>query len=115
MQLGSLDKGQCPHETLFHAVPGCCKGFQQCLIALECLKSRSPSCPTLLEALPTPWDSAEQCSMGTLYLVPRSKIASSGPTFNNLANLTLLIFKIGTMVLTQLPGSLYTRLNSVVS
>ena len=29
----SWDKGQCPHGALFHAVPGCCKCFQQCRIA----------------------------------------------------------------------------------
>ena len=74
------DKGQCPHGALFHAVPGCCKCFQQCRIAPKCLDSRSPSYPTLLEALATPWDSVEQCSMGTLSLVPKSKVASSGPT-----------------------------------
>ena len=34
-------------------------------------------------ALATPWDSVEQCSIGTLSLVPRSKVASSGPTFND--------------------------------
>ena len=56
------DKGQCPHGTLFHAVPGCCKSFQQCLIAPKFPKSRSPSYQTLLEALATPWDSVEQCS-----------------------------------------------------
>ena len=59
MQLCPL--GQCPHGALFHAVPGCCKCFQQCRIAPKC-----PSYPTLLEALATPWDSVEQCSMGTL-------------------------------------------------
>ena len=36
---------------------------------------------TLLAALATPCDSVEQCSMGTLSLVPRSKVASSGPSF----------------------------------
>ena len=83
IQLCSWDKGQCPHGALFHAVPGCCKCFQQCQRAPKCPNSRSPSYPTLLEALATPWDSVEQCSMGTLSLVPRSKVASSGPTFNN--------------------------------
>ena len=39
--------------------------------------------PTLVEALATPWDSVEQCSMGTLSLVPRSKVASSGPTLTH--------------------------------
>ena len=28
-----LDKGQCSHGALFHAVPGCCKCSQQCRIA----------------------------------------------------------------------------------
>ena len=41
--------------------------------------SHSYSYPTLLEALATPWDSRQQCSMGTLSLVPRRKVASSGP------------------------------------
>ena len=74
------DKGQCPHRALSHTVPGCCKCFQQCRIAPKCPNSRSPSYPTLLEALATPWDSVGQCSMGTLSLVPRSKVASSGQT-----------------------------------
>ena len=69
------DKGQCPHGT------GCSKCFQHYLIAPKCPKSRSPSYPILLEALATPWDSVEKCSMGTLSLVPRIKVASSGPTF----------------------------------
>ena len=56
------------------------KWFQQCRISSKCSNSHSPSYPTLLEALSTPWDSVEQCSMGTLSLVPRSKVASSGPT-----------------------------------
>ena len=78
------DKGQCPHGALLHAVPGCCKCFQQCRVAPKCPNSRSPSYPTLFEALATPWDSVEQCPMGTLSLVPRSKVASSGRTFKKL-------------------------------
>ena len=74
------DMGQCPHGALLHAVPGCCKCFQQCRIAPKCPNSRSPSYPTLLEALATPWDSVQQCSVGTLSHVPKSKVASSGPT-----------------------------------
>ena len=54
------DKGQCPHGALFHAVSGCCKCFQQCRIALKCPNSRSPSYPTLLEVLSTPWDRVGQ-------------------------------------------------------
>ena len=69
------DKGQCPQGALFHAVPGCCNCFQQCRVAPKC-----PSYPTLLEALATPWDSGDQCSLGTLSLVPRKKVPSSGPT-----------------------------------
>ena len=41
------------------------------------------SYPTLLKALATPWDSVEQCSMGTLSLVPRSKVALSRPTLSD--------------------------------
>ena len=62
----------------------------RCLRVLQVLPTMSDSSqvsqllhsryPTLLEALATPWDSVEQCSMGTLSLVPRSKVASSGPT-----------------------------------
>ena len=78
------DKGQCPHGALFHAVPGCCKCFQQCRIAPKCSNSRSPSYPTLLEALATPWHSVEQCSMGTLSLDPSSKVASSGQIFRQM-------------------------------
>ena len=59
MHFAPWDKGQCPHGALFHAVPGCCKGFQQCRIAPKYPNSRSPSYPTLLEALATPWDSVE--------------------------------------------------------
>ena len=68
------------HGALFHAVPGCCKCFQQCRIASKCPNSHSLSYPTLLEAFATAWDSVKQCSNGTLSLVPRSKVASSGPT-----------------------------------
>ena len=64
----------------FHAAPGCCKGFQQCLITPKSPDSRNPCYPTLLEALATHCDSMEQCSMGTLSLVLRNKVASSGPT-----------------------------------
>ena len=46
----------------------------------KCPMSRSPSYPTLLDALATPWDSVKQCSMGTLSLVPRTKVTSSGTT-----------------------------------
>ena len=81
--LAHWDKGQYPHGALFHVVPGagCCKCFQQCRIAPKCPNSRSPSYPTLLEALAIPWDSVEQCSIWTLSLVPRGKVASSGPTY----------------------------------
>ena len=74
------DKGQCPHGALFHAVPGCCKCFQQCRVARTARLGTLGSYPTLLEALATPWDSVEQCSMRTLPLVPSSKVASCGPT-----------------------------------
>ena len=60
------DKGQCPHGALFHAVPLCCKCFQQCQIAGIARVGTLVSYPTLLEALATPWESVEQCSMGTL-------------------------------------------------
>ena len=57
-----------------------------------------PHCPRVLQVLPTMSyssqvfqlsqsqlsDSVEQCSMGTLSLVPRSKVASSGPTLRRL-------------------------------
>ena len=76
------DKGQCPHEALFHAVPGCIKYFLQCRIDPKCQNSRMPSYLTLLEAFAAPWDSVEQCSMGTLSLVSRSKVASYGPTLS---------------------------------
>ena len=79
--LAHWDKGQCPHGTLFHAAQGYCKCFQQCHIAPKCPNSRTLSYPTLLEAFATPWDSVEQCSIGTLSLVPKRKVASSGPTF----------------------------------
>ena len=82
MQLCSWDKGQCPHGALFHAVPGCCKCFQQCQIARTARVGTIVSYPTLLKALATPWESVEQCSMGTQSFVPWRKVASSGPTFS---------------------------------
>ena len=42
--------------------------------------------PPLLEKFATPRDSEEQCSMGTLPLVPRSNVASSGPTLTITSN-----------------------------
>ena len=83
-QLFSLGQGTMSHGALFHAVPGCCKCFQQCRIAGSARVGTLGSYPTLLEALATPWDSVEQCSMGTLSLIPKRKVASSGPTFNPL-------------------------------
>ena len=83
MQLCSL--GQCPHAALFHAVPGCCRCFQQCRVAGTAKVGTLGSYQTLLETLATPWDSVKQCCMGALSLVPRSKVASSGPTFMELS------------------------------
>ena len=83
------DKGQCPHGTLFHAVPGCCKCFQQCRVAGTARVGILGSYPTLLEAFATPWDSVEQCSMGTLSLVP-----SSGTTLIKLLKFALYLNRI---------------------
>ena len=77
--LGTRDS--VPMEHCFHAVSGCCKCYQQCRIAWTERLGTLGSYPTLLEALATPWDCVEQCSMETLSLVPRRKVASSGPTF----------------------------------
>ena len=85
-ELFSLGQGTVsprPQGTLFHAVSGCCKCFQQCRIAGTARLETLGSYQTLLEAFATPWDSVEQCSMGTLSLVPRSKVASSGLTFRH--------------------------------
>ena len=57
------DKGQCPHGALLHAVPGCCKCSQQLRAIRHCWKHLQHS-----------------GTMGTLSLVSRSKVASSGPT-----------------------------------
>ena len=54
------DKRECPHGALFHAVPGCCKCFQQSWIAGTARVGTLGSSLTLLEALATTWDSVEQ-------------------------------------------------------
>ena len=72
--LGSWNKGQCPHGLLFQAVPGCCKCFQQCRIAGTARLGTLLSYQILLEALATPYDCVEQCSMGILaVLCPKEK------------------------------------------
>ena len=48
------DRGQCPNGPLFHAVPGCCKCFQQCQIAPKFPNSRSPSYPGPRSSMPAP-------------------------------------------------------------
>ena len=83
MQLCPWDKGQCPHGALSHAVPGCCKCFQQCRIAGTARLGTLVSYPTLLETLATPWDSVEQCSVGTLSLVQVAKLHRlNGPMYS---------------------------------
>ena len=75
------------HETrgtvpwsIFPRCPRVLQAYPTMWIAPKCPNSRIPSYPTLLETLTTPWDSVEQCPMGTMSLVARSKVASSGPT-----------------------------------
>ena len=84
----------------------------RCTRMLQVLPTNEDNCessdtvvsyPTLLKALATPWESVEQCFIGTLSLVPRSKVASSGPSFTqaliffhiklNMVNLKFTYFK----------------------
>ena len=69
----------CSYSTVWRSVLK--RGFQQCRIAGTSRVGTLGSYPTLLEALVTPWDSVELWSMGTLSLVLRRKVASSGPKF----------------------------------
>ena len=86
MQLCSWDKGQCPHGELFHAVLGLYKPGLQVL-------------PTMLDSWDCEsWDTSELSDIvkstcntlgkrgtmlhGAQFLVPRSKVASSGPALN---------------------------------
>ena len=78
------DKGQCPHGALFHAVPVCCKCFQQCRIAGTSRVGTFGSYPTLLEALATRTLGQRGTMIhGDTVPCPRSKVASSEPTLTD--------------------------------
>ena len=49
------------------------------------------------QALAAPWGSVEQCSMGTMSLIPRSKVASSGQTYANLSGLIFTLIFVFTL------------------
>ena len=85
------DKGQCPHGTLSHAVP-----MEHCPTLSPW--NIVPRCPRVLQVLPTMSDSSQVSQSqlshivgstrntlgqrGTMSLVPRSKVASSGRTLS---------------------------------
>ena len=79
MQLCSLGQGTVSQWSIVPRCPRVLQVFPTVSDSSQ-ISSSNPSYPTLLEALATPWDSVEQCSTGTLSLVPMSKVASSGRT-----------------------------------
>ena len=67
------DKGQCPHGTLLHAVPGYCKCFQQCQIAGSARVGTLGSYLTLLETFATPMGQRGTMLHGDTVPCPKEK------------------------------------------